>query len=218
VQHSSDFIETDTRHGFVVGIATGVAAGAVVGAGLFAVLFDATLRTMLLGAGMGALMGAILGVILSGVVGAGLTDRRLQRLASGLHANEWSSRSRRQTRLGENRVAHVVTARGGRFEEKSVGVLHPRGSDGTAHRRAENRAARAPSGSRSFFSACSGSTVASRRAIALISRTDATIRSRVTRLAHCYRTTRGDPHVARRSPCYDDRFGYALAAVAEPTH
>ena len=119
VQHSEGFAETDMKHGFAVGIVVGTLVGTAVGVGLFAWLFGATVLTMLVGAGFGALMGAFVGSIMSGIVGTGLVDRRLSRLARGLEDGEVIVTIEAAAADERDRIERTILLHGGRFADKS---------------------------------------------------------------------------------------------------
>jgi hypothetical protein len=86
IQGSGDLAESDVRHALVVGGTLRLFCGAVLGAVL--ALLGVFPSTILHGVFVGALMGMLVGLLMMVLVGSGLLDRRLKKLARGLHAGE----------------------------------------------------------------------------------------------------------------------------------
>lgn len=120
VQHTGDTEETEARHGLLVGIITGLVLGLIVGGGVFAWFFGATAGMVAAGAVLGALAGMAVGAIMSGIVGTGLTDRRLERLARGLRAGDVIVTFELPDKSSRESIESIIQRHGGRFEEKSA--------------------------------------------------------------------------------------------------
>lgn len=115
-QHSPTF-ESDQRHALVLGTVVGCASGAVCGLLLAGIgILPAGLG---LGAAFGALMGVLVGIVMMSVFGAGLLDRRLQRLTRDLRAGEVVVTVRTADRQTTDQVVRLLEEAGAEVAAKS---------------------------------------------------------------------------------------------------
>ena len=119
VQHSGEGGESDAAHGVALGAGLGAAVGAVLGvllAGPFGLLGGGPLVGVLFGAGSGSLYG----MLSAGLVGAGLTDHSLKRLADGIASGDVLVTVRAPDKPTEARVEGILRRHGAAVAEKNV--------------------------------------------------------------------------------------------------
>lgn len=119
VQHSKGTDETDATRGLALGASLGAATGAVVGAllaGPFGLIGGGPLVGELFGAGTGSLHG----MLWSGIVGAGLTDHSLKKLAERIEAGDVLITVRAPDKPTEDRVEAILHENGATIAEKHV--------------------------------------------------------------------------------------------------
>ncbi|MCA8944228.1 MAG: DUF1269 domain-containing protein [Planctomycetes bacterium] len=115
-QHS-DLDESDTKHGFALGAWLGATTGAIVGALLAGPLglFGAG---PLVGTVWGAGAGTLYGTLSAGLIGTGLTDHSLERLAERIHAGDVLITVQAPSKEAEERVEATLQKHGAVIAEK----------------------------------------------------------------------------------------------------
>lgn len=118
IQHSGNLGESDLRHALVLGALLGSSLGAIWGMLLALIgLFPGSVGW---GAAYGALMGLLVGMLMMSIVGTGLIDRRLRRLARGLGAGEVLLTVDAPNREVADMVIHLLERDGAHVAEKGI--------------------------------------------------------------------------------------------------
>jgi uncharacterized membrane protein len=119
VQHSGEMAETDVKRGLAMGATLGGAAGAIIGAilaGPFGLLGAGPLAGVL----FGGMAGSLYGMLGSGLVGAGLTDHTLKKLAERIQVGDVLLTVRTEDDVSERRVSELLRQHGAEIAEKSM--------------------------------------------------------------------------------------------------
>lgn len=122
VQHDGEGYMTDAVHGITTGATIGFFAGGVLGtilAGPFGLLGGGSLVGMIFGAGAGTVQGALA----AGLIGSGLTDHSLQKLANRLDAGDILVAIRCDDSQTEVAVEAILRWQGARIAEKTLPAL-----------------------------------------------------------------------------------------------